>query len=113
MPETSWDRDIGRVPFTARLRWNDPFLWLLIALMLAHTAVHYAMYVPQFQEALENLPYFNLHPLHEAEFLAITAIAAYRYGVAGGLLSVIATAIASIPYVVIAPYVPDEMADMP
>lgn len=78
--------------------YRDPWLWALLLGGPTHVATHYATYVPAIRSFLRGVPYFNLHALHEAEFLLIIAIAAYRYRLWGGTVAILGTAVASIPF---------------
>ncbi|MBI4236269.1 MAG: hypothetical protein HY688_02795 [Chloroflexi bacterium] len=83
---------------------RDPVWWAIVAAGVLHTALHYATYLPAGREALRGVPYFNLHAIHEAEFLAVIAFAAYRYRALGGSILIALTAAASVPYA-LSPYI--------
>ncbi|MBI2855310.1 MAG: PAS domain S-box protein, partial [Chloroflexi bacterium] len=78
---------------------KDPVFWVITILTLGHTFIHYAAYIPDFGRIFRGLPYFNLHILHELEYLGIIAIAAYRYGWKGGVALILLTLTASIPFI--------------
>ncbi len=84
-------------------RWwrllRDPYLWMVVIAGLGHTVAHYAALVPAFRRILFAVPYLNLHDLHQAEYIGIIALAAYRFRLRGGLIILLATAIASVPYI--------------
>ncbi len=86
-------------------RWHrDPWFWVIVLGGLGHVLTHYASYIPAVRPIIRGLPYFNLHALHEAEFLIIIALAAYRFRLKGGLATIVGTALASIPFV-LTPYI--------
>ncbi|MBI4199113.1 MAG: GAF domain-containing protein [Chloroflexi bacterium] len=95
---------------------RDPIFWLLAGAAIAHSAIHYAMYIESLRPMLRGLPYFNLHALHQVEFLVIIAAAAHRFRWKGGAVMLAATLVASVPYL-LTPYVfgrapsPNELRD--
>ena len=84
--------------------------------LLSHLSLHYALYLPALRAPLGNLPYFRLHPLHEAEFLLIVAYAGVTFRWKGALIAIAVTGITSIPFI-LTPYIfgraprPDELRD--
>ncbi len=74
-------------------------LALIVALMVAHTFLHYAAMIPGVGQLVEHVPYFHLHRFHEAEYLAIVAYASLVFRLRGGVIVLLATAVASMPFV--------------
>lgn len=83
------------------LGWKNRNLHLaiLILLLLGHSVVHYAILIPVVGELVEHLPFFNLHVLHESEYLVVIAYASLVFRLKGGVLALAATAVASTPFV--------------
>lgn len=75
--------------------------------LIVHLSTHYATYVPALRQPLGSLPYFRLHVLHEAEFLAIIAYAGVVLGLRSGLVAVAFTAVTSVPFI-LTPYIFDR-----
>lgn len=91
---------------------------LVIATALAlHLLTHYATFIPALRPIFGPLPYFRLHAIHEAEFLLIVAYAGIVFGLRGGLIALLVTAVSSIPFI-LTPYVfgldprPGEIRDL-
>jgi signal transduction histidine kinase len=72
---------------------------IIVAALLIHLATHYATFVPALRPILGGLPYFRLHVLHEAEFLLIIVYAGVVFGLKGGLVGILITALTSIPFI--------------
>lgn len=95
-------------------RWH--FVVLTFAL-LAHSALHYATYLPALRGPISNLPYFRLHSLHEAEYLLVIVYASLVFRLKGGLTAVGITAVTSLPFL-LTPFIfgrqprPDELRDL-
>ncbi|MBI3744842.1 MAG: PAS domain S-box protein [Chloroflexi bacterium] len=82
-----------------RLHLSKRAHFLIIAVLLVgHSALHYATLLPGGHH-VENLPFFDLHMLHEAEYLVVIAYAAYIFRLQGGLLALGASGLASIPFI--------------
>lgn len=67
-------------------------------LMVGHTLVHYAYLIPALGETVGRLPFFNLHVLHEAEYLVVIAYASLVFRLRGGVAALAATVAASLPF---------------
>lgn len=72
--------------------------------LVVHLALHYATYLPALRTALDGLPYFKLHALHEAEFLLIVVYAGIVFRLRGGLMAVGISAVTSVPFL-LTPYI--------
>lgn len=81
---------------TGATRWIH--IAVLTFLLVGHTLVHYTILLPTVGEAVEHLPFFNLHVLHEAEYLVAVAYASIVFRFTGGLIAMLAMVVASIPF---------------
>ncbi len=88
-------------PSSGKTRTSHAFfhLALIAVFTVIHTAVHYAGLFPVVGEAVEHLPYFSLHVLHEAEYLGVIAYASWVFGGRGGAAALMVTAVASLPFI--------------
>lgn len=73
-------------------------LVVMVILMMGHTFAHYAVLVPGVGKLFKDLPYFDLHVLHGAEYLVVVAYASLVFRLRGGVLGLLAMGIASIPF---------------
>lgn len=89
-----------RIPYQGSVvRTHKRFhLAAMAVLMIGHTIIHYAILIPEVGELVEDLPFFNLHVLHEAEYLAVVAYASLVFRLRGGVLALLAMSLASIPF---------------
>src|SRR5437660_1246334 len=81
-------------------RRQRPHAVIIVLLLLGHSLLHYLILFPSIGEALENAPYFKLHVLHEAEYVALIAYASLIFRLRGGLLALSAFILTSIPFLV-------------
>lgn len=79
--------------------------------LVTHAMAHYANYFPSVREHLTSIPYFEMHVLHEAEFLLIIFYATLIFKLRGGLMAVAITGIASIPFVFSSQLLPSSTPD--
>ena len=88
-----------------RHRWCH--VAIITVALAVHLSLHYATYLPALRGPLDNLPYFRLHMLHEAEFLLIIAYAGVVLGLRAGIVTLVITAATSVPFI-LTPYTFDR-----
>ena len=102
------------VGFTIQgLGWHWRWLHLTIILLLTvgHTLVHYLILLPGIGEAVEHIPFFNFHVLHEAEYMVAISYASVVFRLFGGILAIITFAVASIPFLLASKIDPGEYVE--
>ncbi len=97
--------------FLAEPKYRKWHAAIITFALISHGMAHYANYFPEVRAHLSSIPYFEMHVLHEAEFLLIIFYATLIFKLKGGLLAVGMTGIASIPFVFSSQLLPSTATD--